>query len=534
MDTTALAAMIEDAPAARSALLLAMPAACAGAALAMAVLRPSVPAAWTIVRIASAAALAAAVLSFGTFIMAGAAVLPTASSAPLRVDTAGAVALLLVAFVGWVIAGYSRRCLEGEPGQVRYAGWLMATLAGVGGVVLANDLLALAACWMLASASLQRLLLFHGERPAARIAAHKKRVANRLSELCLFAAIGILWSTLGTLRIDAILAHPALADPAGVGAAVQVAMVLVVLAALLKCALLPFHGWLIQVMEAPTPVSALLHAGVVNLGGFVLIRLGGLLDAVPAAQALLVVAGTATAVLAALVMTTRISIKVSLAWSTCAQMGFMLMQVGLGAYAMALLHLVAHSLYKAHAFLSAGDGVQRTAALALANRPAPEGMARALAAALGAAALMAAAQYAWASLFDLPSAIDPVQWALAAVACIVLAPLLAGPARGVLAQPVLLLSACAVALVHAGLHASGSAWLPARPDEGSLLPWFLAAIVLCAFAALYLLQAAIRSSPRGALARRLHPWFYAGLFLDERVTQAGFAAWPLHDTRSRT
>ena len=68
----------------------------------------------------------------------------------------------------------------------------------------------------------------------------------------------------------------------------------------------------------------------------------------------------------------------------------------------------------------------------------------------------------------------------------------------------------------------------------SLLPWFLAAIVLCAFAALYLLQAAIRSSPRGALARRLHPWFYAGLFLDERVTQAGFAAWPLHDTRSRT
>ena len=128
---------------------------------------------------------------------------------------------------------------------------------------------------------------------------------------------------------------------------------------MLKCAQLPVHGWLIQVMEAPTPVSALLHAGVVNLGGFLLIRLGTLVADVPAAQALLVVVGSVTAVVAALVMMTRISIKVSLAWSTCAQMGFMLMQCGLGLHDLALLHLVAHSLYKAHAFLGAGGAVEQ-------------------------------------------------------------------------------------------------------------------------------------------------------------------------------
>lgn len=93
------------------------------------------------------------------------------------------------------------------------------------------------------------------------------------------------------------------------------------LAAVLKCARLPFHGWLIQVMEAPTPVSALLHAGVVNLGGVVLLRFAPVVDRAVETRALLVVVGVLTAVVASLVMTTRVSVKVSLAWSTCARWG---------------------------------------------------------------------------------------------------------------------------------------------------------------------------------------------------------------------
>ena len=136
------------------------------------------------------------------------------------------------------------------------------------------------------------------------------------------------------------------------------AAVLIAGAVLLKSAQLPLHGWLIQVMEAPTPVSALLHAGVVNLGGYILIRLAPLIGASIAAQTLLVVVGSLTAAIAGIVMLTRITIKVRLAWSTCSQMGFMVMECGLGLYDLALLHLVAHALYKAHAFLTAGEAVQ--------------------------------------------------------------------------------------------------------------------------------------------------------------------------------
>lgn len=535
LNPAALDTLTQDLPAWRSALLLSLPVVFGVTAAALAALGPSVRVAWSLVRLASTIALAAALLAFAAFAAAGAAVLPLGPLYLLRTDAAGAVMTLLVAFVGWVIAGYSRRYLEGEPGQVRYACWLMATLAGVGGVAIANDLLLLALCWLVASASLQRLLLFHGARPAARIAAHKKLIANRLAEVCLFAAIAVLWANLGTLRIDAMVAHPTLAAGAGVPLAVHAAMLLIVLSALLKCALLPFHGWLIQVMEAPTPVSALLHAGVVNLGGFVLIRLGGLLDATPAAQVLLVVAGTATAVLAALVMTTRISIKVSLAWSTCAQMGFMLMQVGLGAYPMALLHLVAHSLYKAHAFLAAGGTVRRTTELALAGRPAAHDVASALVVAAGAAGVMATAFGGWALASGGHSTIEPAQWALAAIASLALAPLLPLSARRGAVQPaVLLLSALAVALVYAGLHQVAGHWLPARASGDAWLPWLLSACVLAAFAALYLLQSLLRADPCGALSRRLHPWFYAGLFLDDRLTRVAFAAWPLRGPRSHT
>ena len=535
MNPAALDTLTQDLAAWRSALLLCLPVVFAAAATALAAPGVSLRFAWTLVRVTCAVALVAAVLSFAAFAAAGAAVLPLGGLSLLRTDAAGAVMTLLVAFVGWVIASYSRHYLEGEPGQVRYACWLMATLAGVGGVAIANDLLLLALFWMLASASLQRLLLFHGARPAARIAAHKKLIANRLAEIFLFAALGIIWLSLGTLRIDAVLAHPALSGAGSVPLALQAAVILIVLCALLKCALLPFHGWLIQVMEAPTPVSALLHAGVVNLGGFVLIRLGGLLDAVPAAQVLLVVAGTSTAVLAALVMTTRISIKVSLAWSTCAQMGFMLMQVGLGAYPMALLHLVAHSLYKAHAFLAAGGTVRRTTELALAGRSAGQGTAAAILVAAGAAGVMATAFGAWAFTVDGHAAIQPAQWALAAIASLALVPLLPlGARRGEVQPAVLLLSAFAVALVYAGLHQFAAQALPARASGDAGLPWLLAAGVLLAFAALYLLQSVLRADPHGALSRRLHPWFYAGLFLDERLTRVAFAAWPLRSPRSST
>ena len=110
-------------------------------------------------------------------------------------------------------------------------------------------------------------------------------------------------------------------------------------------------------VESPTPVSALLHAGVINLGGFLLLLFAPLFGQAAAAQWLVILVAGLTASFAALVMMTRISIKVRLAWSTTAQMGLMLVECALGLYELALLHLVAHSCYKAHAFLNSGSAV---------------------------------------------------------------------------------------------------------------------------------------------------------------------------------
>jgi NAD(P)H-quinone oxidoreductase subunit 5 len=121
-------------------------------------------------------------------------------------------------------------------------------------------------------------------------------------------------------------------------------------------------------MEAPTPVSALLHAGIINSGGVLLITAAPLVQASTGAMAALVLIGGLTALFGAAVMLTQSAIKTALAWSTISQMGFMLLQCGLGLWTLALLHIIAHSLYKAHAFLSSGGAVAEVANI---RRPGP-------------------------------------------------------------------------------------------------------------------------------------------------------------------
>lgn len=550
MDLTALVAPLATAAAALYLLPLVFAAAAAGLAL----VSPAGAVAWRWAHGSACAALLLAVLAFAGLLAGGARVLDPGLalrsggfewlSLAVRSDAVGAPVLLLVAFIGWVIVRYSRTALAGEARETAYAARLLATLAAVSTVLVTNHLLVLALAWMATSRALQGLLTFYGERQAARIAAHKKFLMSLLAGWCLLTALVLIGATLGTLQIDAVLARAA-ALPVW-PPAMHAAVVLLAATALLKCAQLPWHGWLIQVMEAPTPVSALLHAGVVNLGGFVLIRLAGLVTGVPAAQALLVLAGTLTAVLAALVMSTRISIKVSLAWSTCAQMGFMLMQCGLGLPEMALLHLLAHSLYKAHAFLGAGGAVQQAQRQQLLPAATAPGLAPLLASAgLGLVLVGAAARLAgvWVPSaypgLGLPASLTPLL-ALAVVVALALTPLLAARLAAVGSWRALGLVAAAagLALGYFALHAAFAAWLAgfggggggggggaaaAGPAPAAVMPAF----VVAAFAALFAMQTAIQCRPAAAWSRRLYPFFYAGLFIDDRLTRTSFAIWPL-------
>jgi NAD(P)H-quinone oxidoreductase subunit 5 len=470
--------------------------------------------AWRIARRASAVMLVAAAASLLALVAGHA-----GSAYGIRADAVGGVVAMLVAFIAWVIVRYSQPYLAGDARAPSYVRWLMVTIAAVMTIVSSNHLLVLALAWIVTSLALHRLLTFFGSRPAAVIAAHKKFVVARAADACMLAAVGLLALAFGTLQIDRLLVE-AVTQPE-LPAAARMAMVLIALAAMLKCAQLPFHGWLIQVMEAPTPVSALLHAGVVNLGGFVLIRMAPLLAEVPAAQVLLVAGGAFTAVVAALVMTTRISIKVALAWSTCAQMGFMLMQIGLGLPEMALLHLVAHSLYKAHAFLSAGGTVRQANVRKLGPSTAAMSATAQIGGALVGLVMTAIAALAWGVN---PQA-EPAVWVLGGIVALALTPMTQGTvvARGL---PGLLAGAAAafvIACVYFGLHAlvSGGVY-PGLPQAAAPL-WIAVSAI---FAGLFALQCIVTSHPQGRVAAALYPWFYGGLFLDERFSRLLFRRWP--------
>ena len=280
----------------------------------------------------------------------------------VRLDVVSVVMLVLVSFIGWIVLRYSRTYMDGEARQGAFTAWMSVTLAAVLLLVMAGNLFQLFVAWTLTSLSLTRLLLFYPGRATAQRAARKKALVARLSEGALAGAVLLLISATGTTDIHSILTS---VEPTWLttGAAVLIAV-----SAMLASAQFPVHGWLTEVMEAPTPVSALLHAGVINAGGFLLIRFADVMLLAPGVMALLVMIGGFTALFGGVVMLTQPAVKTSLAWSTIAQMAFMVMQCGLALFPLALLHIVAHSLYKAHAFLSSGEAVRNVAAI---KRPGP-------------------------------------------------------------------------------------------------------------------------------------------------------------------
>lgn len=440
-------------------------------------------------------------------------------------DRLGLAMAGLVSLLALVIIDYSRRYLEGEPGQRRYVLALLATLAAVATVVTTTNLYSLVGAWIFSSLCLHQLLTFYRDRPQALVVAHKKFLASRLADACLLLATLLLVSAGGDSQIEAILdaVNVRLQSSGELGWDLQLAAVLLALAVVLKSAQLPVHGWLIQVMEAPTPVSALLHAGLVNLGGFLLLRFAPLFSAAAPAQTLLVLFGGLTAVLAALVMMTRISIKVRLAWSTCAQMGLMLLECGLGLYELALVHLLAHSLYKAHAFLAAGETVAQVRRHALhPQMPAP-GLGSLVLALLMAALALTLLQGVWG--WALPS--DELPLTALTILAIGLAPwcLRTGQLPYGLAIFGLLLG------VYLLWHQAASWILDLQPTEA---PSPLTALAILLFLSLYLLQALIMARPRCALARRLYPLAFAGFYLDEHFTRLTFRLWPVHTPQPRT
>jgi len=412
----------------------------------------------------------------------------------LTLDGLSTTMTVLVAFVGWVAMRYARTYLDGEAREGRFHGLMLTTLAAVLLLVQAGDLVVLLAAFVAVGITLRQLLLFYPERREAQRAATKFSLVWGAGDIALALAVLLIGLGLGTTDIGQIAA---LAQARPMPLAVNIGIGLLVVGAALKTAAFPLHGWLTEVMEAPTPVSALLHAGIINAGGFLLIRLADLVQTSSGAMAALAMLGGLTALFGATVMLTHSAVKTALAWSTVAQMGFMLLQCGLGLWPLALLHIVAHSLYKAHAFLSSGSAVEEVANV---RRPGPvaapswKAVARAFAIAI---VLYAVVAGGFALLFGSKS---PQALALGAILVFGVAYLVAQGLADMVPRALTRRTAVAstgAAIAYFGFHRLADfiwgAGLPDAPVPGAL-EWALIVVAILSFGLV-------------AIAQTLFPWW---------------------------
>jgi len=437
----------------------------------------------------------------------------------LRLDAVSALMVTLVTLLGAVVLRFSQPYLAGDPHQARFLSWMSLTLGSVVVLVLSGHLLLLLAAGIATSLCLHRLLLHYPERPGAVFSARKKFVVSRLGDACLLGAALILHAHHHTFDLESIFAGVVNGRTEGAAAA----GLLLAGCAMLKSAQFPFHSWLPDTMETPTPVSAFMHAGIINAGGFLVVRLAPIFAHAPQASHLLAVVGALTAAFGAIVMLAQPSVKRALAYSTIAQMGFMILQCGLGAYGLALLHIAAHSLYKAHAFLTAGStiGAIPRAAVPLRTPALTVGvLVGGLLVALG-----ATAAHVFAPMMPTPPRVFGVVLALAVAYGIARAWSSGGGTRTIVRS---LIAGAAITVLSLSLHAIASSLFADLPVIHT--PTILLVAVGMIFAGLFLFQSLLWRTNQHPVGRRLYVHALNGFYIGTVFNRILSRLWPRQST----
>jgi NADH-quinone oxidoreductase subunit L/NAD(P)H-quinone oxidoreductase subunit 5 len=298
---------------------------------------------------------------------------------------------LLTTGVGLVVQSFAGRNLQRDLREGRF--FILASLltAATTSVAFAATLGVLCAAWIVAGLALAGLVTHRATWGPARRASRRTLRSLWVGDGALLVATLLAVVSVGEIDLrspgEAARELANASIPVLGGHVLPVVAVLLTIAGISRSALVPVHQWLPSTIAAPTPVSALLHAGVVNGAGMLLVRLAPVFGSSAAATHVAFAAGAVTVCYATTVMLVRSDVKGNLAWSTAGQMGFMTVQAAIGAFPAALLHIVGHGMYKAALFLGAGSSV--TGHLHHRQRPAPRVVARSVR--LGVALLLPAA-----------------------------------------------------------------------------------------------------------------------------------------------
>jgi NAD(P)H-quinone oxidoreductase subunit 5 len=273
------------------------------------------------------------------------------------VDGLTVVMWVVISFFSGIVHSYSRRYMAGDGHLEGFYAKIFAFTLAVMTMTAADHALLFVVAWLAMGLTMASLIgHVRGWEQAQAAASMARRYFLVSSGLVAVGLTTLVW-TAGTTSITGILSQAGSLPPnlslLAVGA--------VFLAAILQSALFPFHNWLLSSMTAPTPASALMHAGFVNAGGILLTRFAPLFADDVAVMSLIVIVGATSALLGQALLLVQPDIKRKLGASTVAQMGFMILQCGLGFFAAAITHLILHGFYKAYLFLSSGATVEQTA-----------------------------------------------------------------------------------------------------------------------------------------------------------------------------
>jgi NADH-quinone oxidoreductase subunit L len=275
----------------------------------------------------------------------------------LRVDPLSMVMALTVTGVGFLIHVYSIDYMHGDPRYPRYFAYLNLFVAAMLTLVLANNLVLLYVGWEGVGLCSYLLIAFWFERRAAADAGKKAFIVTRIGDTAMLIGIFLAFSTTGSVRFDEVFGA---AGSIASGTATAIALLLFA-GAVGKSAQVPLHVWLPDAMEGPTPVSALIHAAtMVTAGVYLVVRTHAIFEASEIALGVVAVIGVVTALYAGLSAIGQDDLKRVLAYSTISQLGYMFLAAGVGAYAVAIFHLVAHAFFKAVLFLAAGSVMHAT------------------------------------------------------------------------------------------------------------------------------------------------------------------------------
>jgi NADH-quinone oxidoreductase subunit L len=277
-------------------------------------------------------------------------------NANLLLDPLSIVFVLLITGVGSLIHVYSVAYMSEDPDRRRFFGELNLFIAAMLLLVLADNYLLLYVGWEGVGLASYLLIGFWSFKPSAAVAAKKAFLVNRVGDLGLSIGIMLMFATFGTVAFDGVF-NGANSGHAHNGTMVAIGLLLL-LGACGKSAQVPLQSWLLDAMEGPTPVSALIHAAtMVTAGVYLIARSNAIYDVAPDARLAVEIVGAVTLIFGAIIGCAQDDIKKVLAASTMSQIGYMMLAVGIGppAYAFGILLLLCHGFFKADMFLGAGS-----------------------------------------------------------------------------------------------------------------------------------------------------------------------------------